>query len=115
MAAYFPPKTPLASVHPEDEPRRDALRGDGRCMKPVMDDRAMLTVSGREFDPGVWLGAFTAIGGGYALMSGRKLAFLVDECDAENLTGIMAQIVGQPERQEAIKGVIEQRSFGDVA
>ncbi|WP_375249256.1 hypothetical protein [Sphingomonas sp.] len=74
----------------------------------------MLTVSTRGFDPGVWLGAFTAIGGGYALMSGRKLAFLVDECDAEDLTGIMAQIVGQPERQEAIKSAIERRSLGQV-
>lgn len=74
----------------------------------------MLTVSIRGFDPGVWLGAFTAIGGGYALMSGRKLAFLVDECDAEDLTGIMAQIVGQPERQEAIKSAIERRSLGQV-
>lgn len=74
----------------------------------------MLTVSTHGFDPGVWLGAFTAIGGGYALMSGRKLAFLVDECDAEDLTGIMAQIVGQPERQEAIKSAIERRSLGQV-
>lgn len=66
------------------------------------------------FDPGGWLGAFTAIGGGYALMSDRKLAFLVDECDAEDLTGVMAQIVGQPERQEAIKSAIERRSLGQV-
>lgn len=75
----------------------------------------MLTEPIRGFDPGVWLGAFTAIGGGYALMSGRKLAFLVDECDAEDLTGIMAQIVGQPERQEAIKSAIERRSLGQVS
>lgn len=67
------------------------------------------------FDPGRWLEAFTGIGGGYALMSGRRLAFLVDECDAEDLTGIMAQIVGQPERQEAIKSAIERRSLGQVA
>ncbi len=74
----------------------------------------MLTVSARDFDPATWLGAFTAIGGGYALMSGRRLAFLVDECDAEDLTGVMAQIVGQPERQEAIKSAIERRSLGQV-
>lgn len=74
----------------------------------------MLTVSVRDFDPATWLRAFTAIGGGYALMSGRRLAFLVDECDAEDLTGVMAQIVGQPERQEAIKSAIERRSLGQV-
>lgn len=67
------------------------------------------------FDPAGWLGAFTAIGGGYALMSGRKLAFLVDQCDAEDLTSVMAQIVGQPERQEAIKAAIERRGLGQVA
>ena len=31
-----------------------------------------------RFEPQLWLSALTTIGGGYALMSGRKLAFLVD-------------------------------------
>lgn len=75
----------------------------------------MLMTASRDFDPAVWLRAFTAIGGGYALMSGRKLAFVVDECDADDLTGVMSQIVGQPERQEAIKSAIERRSLGQVA
>lgn len=74
----------------------------------------MLTIPSPVFDPAVWLSAFTAIGGGYALMVDRRLAFLVDECDGEDLTGIMAQIVGQPERQEAIKVAIERRSVGNV-
>ncbi|MEH3099810.1 hypothetical protein [Sphingomonas adhaesiva] len=68
-----------------------------------------------SFEPRLWLSALTAIGGGYALMSGRRLAFLVDDCDGEALTNVMAQIVGQPERQEAIKSAIERRNFGEVA
>lgn len=67
------------------------------------------------FDPRLWLSALTAIGGGYALISGRKLAFVVDDCDGEALTSVMAQIIGQPERQEAIKAVIERRQFGEAA
>lgn len=65
------------------------------------------------FDPAIWLRTLTAIGGGYALMAGRRLAFLVDACDGETLTSVMAQIVGQPERQEAIKATIERRQLGD--
>lgn len=68
-----------------------------------------------DFNPGLWLSALTSIGGGYALMSGRKLAFVVDECDGEALTSVMAQIIGQPERQEAIKAAIERRQFGEAA
>lgn len=68
----------------------------------------------QSFEPHLWLQALTAIGGGYALMGDRRLAFLVDECDGEDLTGVMAQIVGQPERQEAIKSAIERRSLGQV-
>jgi hypothetical protein len=67
------------------------------------------------FNPKLWLQAFTTIGGGYALMADRRLAFLVDECDGEALTGVMAEIIGQPERQEAIKSAIERRQIGEVA
>lgn len=67
------------------------------------------------FDPRQWLNALASIGGGYALMSGRRLAFVVDECEGEALTSVMAQIIGQPERQEAIKAAIERRSFGEMA
>lgn len=66
------------------------------------------------FDPRLWLSALTEIGGGYALMSGRKLAFLVDECDGGDLTGVMAQLVGHPERQEQIKSAIERRQIGEA-
>jgi hypothetical protein len=68
-----------------------------------------------RFDPQLWLSAFAEIGGGYALMSGRRLAFLVDGCDGEPLTSVMAQIVGHPDRQEALKATIERRQSGDLA
>lgn len=64
------------------------------------------------FDVGLWLGALTEIGGGYALMADRKLAFLVNDCEGEALSSVMAQIVGQPDRQEALKHSIEQRQNG---
>lgn len=67
------------------------------------------------FDPVGWLRTLTTIGGGYALVSGRKLAFLVDDCDGEALTSVMSQIVGQPERQEALKAAIERRQMGEAA
>lgn len=68
-----------------------------------------------SFEPQLWLSALTTIGGGYALMSGRKLAFLVDGCDADALAGVMGQIIGQPGRQEAIKASIERRQCGERA
>lgn len=67
------------------------------------------------FDPAVWLKTLTTIGGGYGLVSGRQLAFLVDDCDGGALTSVMSQIVGQPERQEAIKMAIERRQMGEAA
>ena len=68
-----------------------------------------------RFDPQLWLSAFAEIGGGYALMADRRLAFLVEGCDGEPLTSVMAQIVGNPERQEALKSAIERRQSGDLA
>lgn len=67
-----------------------------------------------SFDPATWLSDLVQIGGGYALASGRKLWLVVDHCDYDDLTPVMAQIVGQPERQEAIKSAIERRSLGQV-
>ncbi len=68
----------------------------------------------RHFDPRRWLSTFTAIGGGYALMADRRLTLLVDRCEGEELTSVMAQIVGHEDRQEAIKTAIEQRQIGEV-
>jgi hypothetical protein len=67
------------------------------------------------FDPTLWLRSFAEIGGGYALTSARKLCFLVSDCDAEDLTGCMAQIIGQPDRQEALRRAIELRQLGQTA
>lgn len=67
------------------------------------------------FDPAAWLTAMAQIGGGYALMSGRRLALMVDECHPEDLTTVMAPLIGRPDRQEAIKLAIEQRQLGQVA
>jgi hypothetical protein len=68
-----------------------------------------------RFDPQLWLSAFPEIGRGYALMAGRRLVFLVEGCDGEPLTSVMAQIVGHPERQEAVKSAIERRQNGDLS
>lgn len=67
------------------------------------------------FDPAIWLAALSTIGGGYALMADRRLAFLVDGCDGEELTNVMSQIVGHADRQDAIKAAIERRSLGQTA
>ena len=67
------------------------------------------------FDPAAWLSAMTQIGGGYALMSGRRLTLMVNECHPEDLTTVMAPLIGRPDRQEAIKLAIEQRQLGQVA
>lgn len=68
-----------------------------------------------DFDPRLWLSALTAIGGGYALMADRRLTLMVDGCDDDELAFVMSQVIGQPERQEAIKAAIEQRQFGEAA
>lgn len=67
------------------------------------------------FDPRIWLGALTAIGGGYALMADRRLAILVDGCDDDELAFVMSQVIGRAERQEAVKWAIEQRQLGEAA
>ncbi len=67
------------------------------------------------FDPAAWLAAMNRIGGGYALMSGRRLALMVDDCQSEDLTTVMASLIGRPDRQEAIKAAIERKQLGAVA
>lgn len=68
-----------------------------------------------SFDPSTWLSDLVQIGGGYALASSRKLWLVVDHCDHDDLTPVMAQIVGHPERVEALRTTIERRSLGQVA
>lgn len=70
---------------------------------------------GHTFDLAAWLTALSSIGGGFALMSGRKVAFMVADCDAEDLAIVMSHVVGHTDRQDAVKRAIEQRSLGQVA
>lgn len=67
------------------------------------------------FDPKSWLRSFAEIGGGYALTAGRKLCFVVDECDGVDLAASMAQLVGRPDRQEAVKSAIEARQLRELS
>lgn len=67
-----------------------------------------------NFDPAAWFNTLVAIGGGYALASGRKLWLVVRDCPSGELTPLMAQIVAQPDRQEAIKAAIERKQLGHV-
>ena len=77
----------------------------------------MATVLDRPetFDPTIWLTAMTQIGGGYALVSGRRLALMVDDCHPDDLTTVMSHLIGRPDRQEAIKAAIERKQLGAVA
>lgn len=70
--------------------------------------------SAPTFDPSLWLAALSAIGGGYALMADRRLAFVVQDCDGEALARVMAQITGSADRQEAVKNAIERRQAGEA-
>ena len=67
------------------------------------------------FDPAAWLSLLVDIGGGYALASGRKLWLVVEHCPADELTGVMAQVVGHPGRIEAVRTIIERRQNGEAA
>ena len=71
--------------------------------------------NGGIFDPGAWLNTLVQIGGGYALASGRKLWLVVRDCPVEQLTTVMAQLIGHPERVEDVRTLIERRQIGEVA
>ncbi len=76
------------------------------------NDRGPATVP--TFDPWAWLCDLTEAGGGYALASGRKLYLVVDQIPATTLTPIMAALVGHPDRQEAVRSLIERRQNGEA-
>lgn len=67
-----------------------------------------------SFDAPAWLASLVAIGGGYALASDRKLWLVVEDCDADDLAPVMAQIVGHPGRAEAIRCTVEAQQNGEV-
>lgn len=66
------------------------------------------------FNAAAWLHALVSIGGGYALASDKRIWFVVAECPADELTTVMAQIVGHPERQDAVRLTIERRQNGEL-
>jgi hypothetical protein len=68
-----------------------------------------------SFDATAWLSDLVAIGGGYALASGRKLWLVVDKCPADELTTVMSRVVGHPDRVDAIRATIERRQNGEIA
>ncbi len=53
-----------------------------------------------SFNATAWLHALVQIGGGYALTSDRKLWLVIQDCPSDDLTPLMAQIVGHPDRRK---------------
>lgn len=74
------------------------------------------TASTFTFDATLWLRALVAIGGGYALTPEpeRRLWLFVNHCDPDELTPIMAQLIGNRERQEAIRDAIVSKQNGEA-
>ncbi len=72
------------------------------------------TTSGNTFDPAAWLHDLVSIGGGYALASDKRLWLVVADCPADELTTVMAQVVGHPDRQAAVRTTIERRQNGEL-
>jgi hypothetical protein len=64
------------------------------------------------FDASAWLDDFTTLGGGWVSM-GERIAFLTAGVFAQDLTFMMAQLVGRPERMNAVKAEIAARA-GEV-
>lgn len=69
---------------------------------------------GPAFNSARWLHSLVQIGGGYALASDNRIWFVVAECPADELTSVMAQIVGHPDRQDAVRLTIERRQNGEL-
>lgn len=65
------------------------------------------------FDARAWLAAFTDIGGGYAVISGRQVAFIVDSRDTRG-AGVIAQVTGRPGRLDEVRSFIELRQNGEA-
>jgi hypothetical protein len=81
-------------------------------MSAVLRQEGAQTFS--NFDPAAWLHALVAIGGGYALASGHKLWLVVQDCPADQLTPVMAQLIGHPDRVDAVRWTIERRQNGEL-
>ena len=60
------------------------------------------------FDPAAWLASFTAIGGGYALIAGRRVAFIIDPANTE-AANVVSEATGFAGRLDAVREMIERR------
>lgn len=69
----------------------------------------------RSFSPAAWLHNLVQIGGGYAMTTERKLWLVVEHCPSDELEPLIAQIVGNPDRVEAVRTVIERQQIGEMA
>jgi hypothetical protein len=66
------------------------------------------------FNPARWLHSLVQLVGGYALASDKRLWLVVADCPADELTDVMAQVVGYPDRQDAVRLTIERRQNGEL-
>jgi len=82
---------------------------------PTRLDLLLLDNLGDEFDADAWLRGFAEIGGGYALTTDGRLNLFVGDCEGKQLEEAMAQVVGHPDRQHALKTAIQQRQCGEVS
>lgn len=64
------------------------------------------------FDPAAWLTSFTAAGGGYALVSGRRIVFIADPANKEAAT-VIAEVTGGASKLDAVRAVIQRRQNGE--
>ena len=62
----------------------------------------------RHFDAGLWLADFCTLGGGY-IHTGERIAFLTAGIFAPDLTTMMRQIAGRPDRLAAVKAHVAAR------
>jgi hypothetical protein len=65
--------------------------------------------SAPTFDPAQWLADFCTLGGGY-VHTGDRIAFLTAGVFAEDLTVMMRQIVGRPDRLAALRTEVAKRA-----
>lgn len=65
------------------------------------------------FDPAAWLVSFTAIGGGYALIAGRQVAFIIDPANTE-AASVVSEAASFSGRLDAVRDMIERRQNGEA-
>lgn len=63
------------------------------------------------FNPSAWLDAYASDGGSYAVTPDGRLWLGIIDFVGEDLTRHTAQLIGHPERNEAIKALVRERSL----